>query len=146
VDLRCSTRKFIPVNAWPYLIVVVLLGGMLALSLRNRRRQVAEEMVRVSRIGVGTEVMTTSGLYGTVVAKHDDSTVLLAIAPGVEVKWAAAALRDAPSLAEPYRRALDEDGDDADTDPRPADLDHAEDDHADGTVDLGKNADRKSES
>jgi preprotein translocase subunit YajC len=98
------------VNAWPYLIVVVLLGGMLALSLRNRRRQVAEEMVRVSRIGVGTEVMTTSGLYGTVVAKHDDGTVLLAIAPGVEVKWASAALRDAPSLAEPYRRALDDDG------------------------------------
>src|SRR4051812_45960961 len=82
------------------------------ISVRNRKRQVAADMERVSRIGVGTEVMTTSGLYGTVAAKHDDGTVLLAIAPGVEVKWAAAALRDADSLAETYRRAID-DGTDA---------------------------------
>jgi preprotein translocase subunit YajC len=94
---------------------------MLLFSVRNRRRQVAEEMVRVSRIDVGSEVMTTSGLYGTVVAKHDDGTVLLSVAPGVEVKWAAAALRDAASLAEPYRRALEDDAEqseqaEADTD------------------------------
>ena len=36
--------------------------------------------------------MTTSGLYGTVVGLNDDDTVQLAIAPGVEVKWALAAL------------------------------------------------------
>jgi preprotein translocase subunit YajC len=84
---------------------------MVLFSVRNRRRQVAEEMVRVSRIDVGTDVMTTSGLYGTVVAKHDDATVLLNIAPGVEVKWAAAALRDAASLSDTYRRGLTEDSD-----------------------------------
>ena len=95
-------------SALPYIVIVVLLAGMLLLSLRNRRRQVAEELVRVSRIGVGTEVMTTSGLYGTVVAKHDDGTVLLSIAPGVEVRWASAALRDAQSLADSYRRGLAE--------------------------------------
>ena len=95
----------------PYLVILVLLGGLLMISMRNRRRQVAEEMVRVSRIGVGTEVMTTSGLYGTVVTRHDDGTVLLAIAPGVEVRWAAAALRDAESLATTYRRGIDADAD-----------------------------------
>jgi preprotein translocase subunit YajC len=95
-------------NLWPYLIVIVLLGAFMLVSVRNRRRQAAEDAVRVSRIGVGSEVMTTSGLYGTVVSKHDDDgTVLLAIAPGVEVRWAAAALRDAAALAESYRRALD---------------------------------------
>lgn len=93
----------------PYVVVLVLLGLMLAFSMRNRRRQVAEEAVRAERIAVGTEVMTTSGLYGTVVAKHDDGTVLLSIAPGVEVKWAVAALRDAPSLSDTYRRAIDAD-------------------------------------
>jgi preprotein translocase subunit YajC len=50
--------------------------------------------------------MTTSGLYGTVVSKNDDGSVQLSIAPGVEVKWATAALRDAPSLAEGYRRGI----------------------------------------
>lgn len=94
-------------NVWPYLLVIVLLGVFMLVGVRNRKRQMAQDLVRVSRIGVGTEVMTTSGLYGTVVAKHDDGTVLLAIAPGVEVKWAAAALRDADSLAVDYRRAMD---------------------------------------
>jgi preprotein translocase subunit YajC len=104
----------VDVSAWPYVVIVVLLGGMLLLSFRNRKRQVAEEMVRAGRIGVGTEVMTTSGLYGTVVAKNDeDGTVQLSIAPGVEVKWAAAALRDAAALSETYRRGMAGTGDDA---------------------------------
>jgi preprotein translocase subunit YajC len=105
------------VNAWPYIIIVVLLAGMLLLSVRNRRRQAAEEMVRASRIGVGTQVMTTSGLYGTVVHKNDDGTVQLSIAPGIEVRWAGAALRDAASLTDTYRRGLDQaKGEDAGTD------------------------------
>jgi preprotein translocase subunit YajC len=117
------------VNAWPYVIIVVLLAGMLLLSLRNRRRQAAEEMVRTSRIAVGTQVMTTSGLYGTVVARNDDGTVLLSVAPGIEVKWAAAALRDATSLADTYRRGLD------DAPERPGGSD------VDGGIELRKNRD-----
>lgn len=93
--------------AWPYIAVFVLLALLLLVSVRNRKRQMAAEAQRVDRISVGTEVMTTSGLYGTVVAKHDDGTVRLSIAPGVEVKWAAAALRDATSLADRYRQGLD---------------------------------------
>jgi preprotein translocase subunit YajC len=95
---------------WPYLVVFVLLGALLLVSVRNRKRAMADQVERAERIGVGTEVMTTSGLYGTVVAKHDDGTVLLSIAPGVEVKWASAALRDASSLAEGYRRGMKERG------------------------------------
>lgn len=94
-------------DAWPYVIVLVLLFGLLSISLRNRRRSVAQEMVRTSQIGLGTEVMTTSGLYGTVTARNDDGTVLLSIAPGVEVKWALAALRDASSLPDQYRQGID---------------------------------------
>lgn len=93
-------------TALPYLVMFGLLAVFLTISMRNRRRQMAEEMVRVSRIDVGTEVMTTSGLYGTVVGRHDDGSVLLSIAPGVEVKWALAALRDAESLSETYRQAI----------------------------------------
>lgn len=90
-------------KSWPYLIVFVLLAGMVYLSTRNRRRQAAAEAARVEQIGVGTEVMTTSGLYGTVVAKHDDGTVLLSVARGVELKWAAAALRPVAELPDKYR-------------------------------------------
>jgi preprotein translocase subunit YajC len=91
----------------PYLIVIVLLGGLMLVSQRNRRRQAAAQFERVSQLDVGAEVMTTSGLYGTVVQRNDDGTVLLAIAPGVEVKWALAALRDAESVPPEYRQPLD---------------------------------------
>jgi preprotein translocase subunit YajC len=94
---------------WPYLVVFVLLAALLLVSVRNRKKAVVDQVERAERISVGTEVMTTSGLYGTVVAKHDDGTVLLAIAPGVEVKWATAALRDADSLAQNYRQGLTSD-------------------------------------
>jgi preprotein translocase subunit YajC len=94
---------------WPYLLVLVALFAMLLFSQRKRRAQVAQEMVRMSQIGFGSEVMTTSGLYGTVVGKNEDGTVQLAIAPGVEVKWALAALRDADSLPDKYRRGIHDD-------------------------------------
>lgn len=110
---------------WPYLVIVVVLGVLLFVSIRNRKRAMAEQMVLSSRIDVGTQVMTTSGLYATVVAKHDDGTVLLSIAPGVEVKWATAALRDAASLSTDYRRGLPPAG--APSEPPPADL-HKPDD------------------
>jgi preprotein translocase subunit YajC len=98
------------VNYWPYLITFAVLGCLLMFSVRNRRRQMAREMVRISQIGFGDEVMTTSGLYGTVVGRNDDGTVQLAIAPGVEVKWALPALRDAKSLPQQYRKPLEDDG------------------------------------
>jgi preprotein translocase subunit YajC len=78
----------------PFLIFLIVIVGLLAFSARARRRQ---------RIGIGSEVMTTSGLYGTVVARNDDDTVMMSIAPGVEVKWALAALRDLASLPPEYR-------------------------------------------
>lgn len=95
----------------PYLVMLVAFGGLLLFSMRNRRRQMAEEMVRISQIAFGDEVMTTSGLYGTVVGRNEDGTVQLAIAPGVEVKWALAALRDAKSLPEQYRKPIHDDDD-----------------------------------
>ncbi|HET9014354.1 MAG TPA: preprotein translocase subunit YajC [Thermomicrobiaceae bacterium] len=93
-------------NYLPYVVVFAIFVVLALVTRRNRRRQVAAEQVRVSQIGAGSQVMTTSGLYGTVVRRDDDGTVLLAIAPGVEVKWAIAALREADSLPERYRRAM----------------------------------------
>jgi preprotein translocase subunit YajC len=94
----------------PFVIFMVVVIGLLVFSARARRRAAQSQLERAERIGVGSEVMTTSGLYGTVVARNDDETVLLSIAPGVEVKWAIAALRDIASLPTQYR--TDADGED----------------------------------
>lgn len=87
------------------LIFVVVIVALFAFSARARRRQAAAQAEMTERVTVGTDVMTTSGLHGTVVAKYDDGTVSLSIAPGVEVRWELAALRDANALPDRYRRA-----------------------------------------
>jgi preprotein translocase subunit YajC len=89
----------------PFVIFVVVVLGLLGFSARARRRQAAVATERAAQITVGREVMTSSGLYGTVVARNPDDSVILAIAPGVEVKWALAALRDVDTLPAQYRES-----------------------------------------
>jgi preprotein translocase subunit YajC len=91
----------------PLVVLAAVLAGMVAFSRRNKQRAAAAEAARQHELGPGSEVMTTSGLYGTVVAVHDDGTALLSIAAGVEVKWAIAALRGVEELPERYRGAIE---------------------------------------
>jgi preprotein translocase subunit YajC len=95
------------VHNWTFLVPLVLILALVLFSQRARRRQAAQESARAAQIRFGTDVMTTSGLYGTVVALNDDETVQLAIARGVEVRWALAALREVSSLPDRYRGAVD---------------------------------------
>jgi preprotein translocase subunit YajC len=94
----------------PFVIFMVVVVGLLLFSARARRRQAAAQAEQAASIEVGSDVMTTSGLYGTVVARNDDETVQMSIAPGVEVKWALAALRDIRSLPPQFRTDGDDDG------------------------------------
>ena len=103
----------------PFVIFIVVIIGLLAFSTRARRKQAQVQLERAERIAVGTDVMTTSGLYGTVVARNDDDSVLLSIAPGVEVRWALAALRDLESLPIEYRGDRDDTDADAGADDAP---------------------------
>jgi len=103
-------------NALPLIILAALLLAMLLFTRRNRERAAAQQTRLRDRIGFGTDVMTTSGLYGTVVGVNGDDTVQLSIAPGVEVKWAIAALRDVESLPNQYRQGAEPEDEDADAD------------------------------
>jgi preprotein translocase subunit YajC len=98
----------------PFVVFIVVIIGLFAFSARARRRQAQTQVERSERISVGSDVMTTSGLYGTVVSRNDDDTVQMSIAPGVEVKWALAALRDVESLPSQYRRTEIEPADESD--------------------------------
>jgi preprotein translocase subunit YajC len=102
------------VNYVSLLVPLLLIAGLLYFSTRARRRQAAAEADRSGRINVGSEVMTTSGLHATVVAKNSDGTAQLSIAPGVEVRWEIAALRDVASLPDRYRRTAGGSADDSD--------------------------------
>ena len=84
----------------------VLLLLLLALPLiviwllvRGQQRRAAEAAQLAEQLRVGQDVITTSGLYGTI-ASLDESTVLLLVAPGVEVRFdrrAVARVRDLES-------------------------------------------------
>ena len=88
-----------------YLPLVVLLIGLVMWNARNRQKREVEDLRMRTEVVPGTEVMTTSGLYGRVTAVHaDDDTVTLAISPGVEGRWAFAAIRDAKALPDRYRK------------------------------------------
>jgi preprotein translocase subunit YajC len=70
------------------LLVVVLalplIGLWLLIRGSQRRTQAAADLAAGLR--VGNDVITTSGLYGSVAAL-DDQTVTLLVAPGVEVRY-----------------------------------------------------------
>jgi preprotein translocase subunit YajC len=83
----------------PLLFLAILFLGMLYFSRRNKQRAAAADVTRRENMRAGTEVMTTSGLYGTVVSINDDGTALVSVAPGVEVKWTLVALREVTELS-----------------------------------------------
>ena len=91
-------------NVLPLIFLVLLIGGLFWSMQRRRQQAATADAKRRESIAFGSEVMTTSGLYGTVTRVDDDDTVQLAIAPGIEVKWAMAALRDIASLPAQYRK------------------------------------------
>lgn len=92
----------------PLLILAALLVAMTLFSRRNKQRAALADSRRRERITTGTDVMTTSGLYATVVSVNPDGSVLLSIAPGVEVRWSLAALREVGELPDQYRGPIAE--------------------------------------
>lgn len=61
----------------------ILFIGYLFWSQRNRQRKVATMQ---SELQIGDEVMTSTGLYGTIV-ELSDQVVVLEAAPGVQLRW-----------------------------------------------------------
>jgi preprotein translocase subunit YajC len=70
-----------------YIFVLVLLALMWFLIIRPQRRRQQEAQRLLGEIGVGKEIVTAGGLYGTVTAVEGDE-VRVEIAEGVEVRIA----------------------------------------------------------
>jgi preprotein translocase subunit YajC len=78
----------------PMLLLFGLLGLMMYFMSRKQRRAQAQQQALQNSLAVGDQVMTTSGLYGTVTDVDDDSKIGVEIAPGVETVWLRAAVRE----------------------------------------------------
>ncbi|GAA4618558.1 preprotein translocase subunit YajC [Saccharopolyspora hordei] len=70
-----------------------MLAVPLFLQARKQKRAMAEQQKLQNSITPGDRVMTTSGVFGTVVGTSDD-TVDLELAPGVTTTWVRLAIRE----------------------------------------------------
>ena len=83
------------------IVMIVLLGLAWAFVILPQQRRVKAHRSFVDALSVGDEVVTTAGVYGTIV-DLDDETVRLRIAPRVDITLARLAVgRPQPSAAEP---------------------------------------------
>ncbi|AEF40266.1 preprotein translocase subunit YajC [Hoyosella subflava] len=74
-------------------LLVLLLLVPLFLSVRRQKKEVDRQRSLQDALTIGDRVMTTSGMYGDVVAIAD-TTVDLEIAPGVVTTWLRVVVRD----------------------------------------------------
>src|SRR5258705_12768080 len=91
----------------PLLFIAIAVIFLLVLPMRQRNRALQRAQQLQASLVPGTEIMTTSGLYGTIASIGDDS-VDLQIAPGVTVRWAKAAVAEVKTpgpVSEPAERA-----------------------------------------
>ena len=69
----------------------LLVAAFLLLIVRPQRRQMAAHRALVASLQVGDDVMTGSGIYGTI-RGLDDATAELEVSPGVVVRVARGAI------------------------------------------------------
>jgi len=99
------------------IIIVLAFGAMWLMSSRTRKQQRAAGDFRAN-LEVGNEVMTGSGLFGTIV-DIDGDTITLESTPGNESRWIRAAIAKIvlpPEVDPAELAAADEDDEDADDD------------------------------
>jgi preprotein translocase subunit YajC len=101
-----------------YVVLVALLGVMWYMSNRSRKQQAKSVEFR-NNLKPGDEVMTHSGLLGTVVDVEGD-TITLESAPGSQSRWIRAAIakliEPTTAVSDVDDEADDEDGDYEDED------------------------------
>lgn len=90
-----------------YIIVFVGLFYLLAVRPQKRRRQELESLL--ARLAPGDEVVTVSGIYGTVTEVEEGETILLEVAEDTDIRVAKASIArvlgdraaDAPAPVDP---------------------------------------------
>ena len=123
-------------------IVLLLLLGMpvmLFVMMRSQRKKAAQQQNIQRSAGIGSEIMTTAGIFGTIVDEdEDEGTIVLEIAPGTQIKLIRGAIArvvdEDDSESEEYDDDEDADEDDdavvdladAEHEPSAADADNAE--------------------
>jgi preprotein translocase subunit YajC len=111
-------------------LIIVLFAVPLFMGTRKQKRAAAQQSAMQSSLSYGDRVMTTSGLYGTVVTTSTDS-IDIEIAPGIVTSWLRAAVRE--KVADSTVEAPEDSYEDSDDETYTAD-DAADVSHSDATA------------
>jgi preprotein translocase subunit YajC len=103
-----------------FLVIIVLFVLAWVVLILPKQREVKRHGAFVESLRVGDEVMTGSGIYGTLV-QIDEATVLLQVCPGMEMKVARRAI--ASRIGEPTTADSDSSDKSADDDVNDEDSD-----------------------
>jgi preprotein translocase subunit YajC len=107
----------------PVLFILLLFGAMYLLFIRPQQRRNREIQSMQSRLGPGDEVMTGSGIYGTVTEVDEaNGTIDLEISPEVVVRFARGAIARVITASAHDDEVADEPEDE--TDAQTDDTDH----------------------
>ena len=78
-------------------ILLLIPLAMYFLLIRPQRKRAREQQELQKALEVGSEVITTSGMYGTISGEFDDNTFWLEIDDDVQIKIARAAIQSTVS-------------------------------------------------
>ncbi len=92
----------------PLLALVLMFGLMWVLLIRPQQRRLRAHQAVVASLRAGDEVVTAGGIYGTILSV-DESSMILEVAPSVEIRVLRAAVSQKVS-PDDDEADLDEDG------------------------------------
>jgi len=98
-------------------LIFLLPLGLLWYLFRNQKKRMADQQALQQAAEVGDEVLTTSGIFGTIIeADDEEGTVVVEIAPGTQIKMVRAGIARTLTEDDEYVEDGYEDGDDAEGD------------------------------
>lgn len=94
------------------LLILALPLVMMFFLMRSQRRKMAQQQALQRSAQIGDEIMTTAGIFGTIVDEdEDEGTVIVEIAPGTRVKMLRAGISRTVTEDEEYEEYGDADED-----------------------------------
>lgn len=81
-----------PAAIQSFILLIAIFAFMYFLVIRPQRRRQIEALNLQKSLGPGDEVVTISGIYGTITEVEDGGTVLVEVSQDTEIRMAAAAI------------------------------------------------------
>jgi preprotein translocase subunit YajC len=74
------------------LLPILLLGGLYFVLIRPQRMRQRQQQQLLSQLEVGDEVLTTGGIFGSIVEIDEEGVLTVEVAPGTRIRMVRAGI------------------------------------------------------